>query len=76
MKRAFSPNSSFKPRARSIAAPEKSTPVARAPSRAQDIVSMPKWHCKCSRDLPATGPISSRSIRLMVIRPALKLSTL
>ena len=64
--RAERPSSSFRDRARLIAASEKSTPVASAPNRAQDMVSIPKWHWRWSRLLPDTGPISSRSISLRV----------
>ena len=75
MKRTSMPNSAFNPRAISIAFPEKSTPVALAPSRAHDIVSMPKWHCRCSNDLPDTSPSASSSIELREMRPALKPAT-
>ena len=36
--------------ASSTAAGEKSAPVTRAPSRAHDSVSIPKWHCRWSSD--------------------------
>ena len=32
--------------------------------RAQESVSMPKWHCRCSSDLPRTSPTSSTSTGL------------
>ena len=38
---------------------EKSTPVTRAPSRAQDSVSRPKWHWRWSRLLSLTSPIAA-----------------
>ena len=40
------------PRAASIAGSEKSSPVTRAPSRAQDSESRPKWHWRCTRRAP------------------------
>ena len=39
----------------------KSAPVTRAPRRAHDSVSIPKWHWRWSRSSPSTEPISSRS---------------
>ena len=32
---------------------EKSAPVTTAPMRAQLSVSRPKWHCRCSSDVPS-----------------------
>src|SRR5271168_51996 len=58
-------------RASPIALSEKSTPVTFAPSRAHDIVSSPKWHCRCSSDLPRTSPTSRSSIGLRRFSPAL-----
>ena len=54
---------------------EKSSPVTRAPSRAHDSVSRPKWHWRCTRSRPSTGPSSSISKRRRPLRPALNPST-
>ena len=54
---------------------EKSTPVAFAPSRDHDIVSIPKWHCRWGSVLPDTSPTSRRSMSLRFMRPFLKPST-
>ena len=48
-------------RARRMAAGEKSAPVTRAPSRAHDRVSMPKWHWRWSSVRPRTSPTAAIS---------------
>ena len=55
------PSSTASRPARSIAAGLKSAPVTRAPSRAHDSVSIPKWHWRWSRLWSTTGPMSSSS---------------
>ncbi len=75
--RAERPTSSARARACAIASPEKSAPVTTAPILAQLSVSRPKWHCRCSRDVPSwmSGPSSSRSMFVSELRPLLKPST-
>ena len=57
------------------AAGEKSMPTTSAPRRAQDRVSMPKWHCRCSRRLPETSPSARRSTCPSVLFPRRNPST-
>ncbi len=53
MKRASGkPSSSASERAAATAAGDRSTPVTRAPSRAHESVSMPKWHWRWSSERP------------------------
>lgn len=40
---------------------ERSTPTTFAPSRAQEIVSVPMWHCRWSMSIPVTSPNARRS---------------
>jgi hypothetical protein len=56
-------------------AAEKSTPVTRAPRRAQDSVSRPMWHCRWTNSAPLTSPTSATSISPRESRPATKDST-
>jgi hypothetical protein len=58
-----------------IASGEKSMPVTLAPSRAQERVSMPKWHWRWRSALPLTSPTSSLSMGKRLERPALKEAT-
>ncbi|MCZ7685250.1 MAG: hypothetical protein M5U28_43340 [Sandaracinaceae bacterium] len=74
-KRASSSARRASERASSIATGEKSTPVTRAPRRAQLSVSIPKWHCRCTSDLSLTSPSSPVSIGSSAHLPARKLST-
>ena len=60
-KAASMPASAASPRARSTATGEKSRPVALAPRRANDSVSSPKWHCRCSTSSPSTSPTEART---------------
>jgi hypothetical protein len=56
--------------AASIAGAEKSSPLTSAPRRAQDSVSSPMWHCRCTSRRPATGPTSATSNGCSVDAPA------
>ena len=47
--------------AASMAGAEKSSPLTTAPSRAQDNVSSPMWHCRWTSERPATEPTSDTS---------------
>ncbi len=55
------PRSTARVDASSTAAGDRSAPVTRAPSRANESVSMPKWHWRCRSERPATSPIISSS---------------
>ena len=60
------PNAPLDPAA--IALLQAQTPVTIAPCRAQDSVSVPIWHCRCSSVFPATFPISPSSISSSAVR--------
>ena len=61
MKRAGVPESSLRRVAASIDFSDRSVPVTVAPSRAQEMVSVPMWHCRWSRLFPVTSPSFSLS---------------
>src|SRR6478609_5630988 len=64
-----------RPRAVSTAGPEKSRPTTwAAPWRAQDRVSSPMWHWRCSSVRPVTSPTSASSKSRRASRPARKAS--
>ena len=51
---------------------EKSSPLTSAPRRAQDSVSSPMWHCRCTSRFPVTSPASAASKGRSVLAPARK----
>jgi hypothetical protein len=53
-----------------MAGTEKSSPLTTAPRRAQDSVSSPMWHCRCTSRRPDTEPTSRVSNGRSVDAPA------